>query len=178
MLAIASFTLGGTLHLLAGTFARFWSFGMNELSPVSLTKYSSNQLKKTCLSSCEKFAQSIESASVWEFEVCFGGRLDRFIDGGSPGVGGFEGKGDTVGEGEWEDAPGRVVRIIGGGSSGSSCDLPGFEGEWFDRGGGGGSFDLGSAPFEGLLYAKYPLSDRQGVERKGMCSPDIDLWHC
>jgi hypothetical protein len=49
--------------------------------------------------------------------------LNRFVGGGSPGVGGFEG------EGEWEGASGRVVRVMGGGPSGSGCDLPEFEGE-------------------------------------------------
>ena len=150
---------------------------MNESSPVSLTKNSSNQLKKTCLSSCERLTQSIESASAWEFWACFGGRLNRLV-GGGPGVGGFEDRGEAEGEGECEGAPGRVVRIIGGGGlSESGRDLPEFEGR-----GGGGGLDLGSTFLEGLFCTECPLSDlrnaKLGDGRKRGCSLGIGLWHC
>ena len=91
---------------------------MNESSPVNLTKNSSNQLKNTCLSSCERFAQSIESVSGWEIEGGLGEVLNRLAGRGNFGVEGFEGTGDGEGEGECEDAPGRVVRAIGGGGPG------------------------------------------------------------
>lgn len=86
--------------------------------------------------------------------------MNRLVGGGGrPGVGGFEGGDDTGGEGECEGASGRVVRIAGGeGPSRSGCDLPlEFEGECFDRGGGGrGGFVLGSTFLEELFCTRYP----------------------
>ena len=62
-----------------------------------------------------------------------------------------------------------MFRIIGGGGPfGSVCDLPKFDGEWFDRGGGGGGggFDPGPTSLEELFYTKYPKSDhRVSLER-------------
>jgi len=91
--------------------------------------------------------------------------------GGSPGVGGLEGEGDTEGEGEGEygceGAPGRVLRTTGGGRPlGSGCDFEGFNGEWVDRGGGGGSFDFGSGEptfLEELLCAGCPMLDHRAA---------------
>lgn len=151
-LATASFTPEGILHLLDGV-GSFWTFGMNESSPVSLMKNSSNQLKKTCLSSCERFTQSIESALGREVETRSGGVLNRLV-GGGPGVGGLESEGEAEGEGECDGAPGRVFLAIDGESLVSGCDLPKLDGELVDRegGGGGGGLDPGPKFLEELLW--------------------------
>lgn len=121
--------------------------------------------------------------------------MNRLDGGGSPGVEGLEGEGDTdgkrKGEGGWEGTPGRMIRPIGGGGPfGSDCGLAKLDGECVDRwggGGGGGRFDLGlgkSRFFEELLCAGYPMSDRRVASQNsssGMgrgCSLGIDFWYC
>ena len=168
---------------------------MNESSPVNLTKNSSNQLKNTCLSLCERFAQSIESACGWEFEfeAGFGGVLNLLAGGGgSPGVGGLEGEGDT--DDEREGTSGRMLRATrGGGPFESGGDLLVGGGTKFvgreGGGGGGGGFDdfaSGKSRFlEGWLCAGYPMSDRRvspetsSLEEVGRVrSPGTDPWYC
>ena len=106
--------------------------------------------------------------------------LNRLTGGGSPGIEGCEGEGDTEGDGEREDASGRELRTIEGGPPGSGCDL---DGEWVDRKGGrggGGSFDLGSDKsrfLEELLCVGNLVSDRRAASWMSNSEVERDAAH-